>query len=747
MKNQKIKKNIRVFTFLLLFISMAFLLGGFIVNSLLQTTEENSVKKEVVDKTNLYRTQIIQQLDADIQTLNTLKNFLVLEEDMNNRLQDGLNESHSSNRFLRMSLVYENQEVYHATMNEDIKMVNYDSLSETVKESIAFSWLGSASVSDIYFDDDLNQEVIAISVPVFKNGKIDSILIAFDEVEEFQNTASIATGDRFSALISKNGDIIIPSFSPLVDKSITTIYEFDPVKYNASEIQHSLEAEMDCYMIFNYDNKKYSLYFTPVEIHDWYALKVQPFYTIQQSLVGPIDTTTIIYLIIVMIGTGFVLYSLKTFRKSMDFIEKFAYYDELTQLPNNHRFKEYCHLEIKEGQPYTIILLNIKNFQRLNDTFGEQNADQVLQVVAQAINGFIDQQDFCCRDNADQFMIYLKETNQQKINLRIHSIEELINQYFIQNHYDYNIELSIGICVGDYPYQKAVSNALWAMKKSKELKQTAVYFDQELLNMVEIKNDIEISMHNALKNEEFKLFLQPKFNLDTQKIVGAEALVRWIKDDKTMYFPDQFIPIFEKNGFCVDLDLYMLEKVCQKLREWIDNDYPIYPISVNQTKLLFYRTDYVDLICEIIQKYNISPQWIILEVLEGLAIEDLETFNKNIENLHRHGFKISLDDFGSGYSSLSSLNELLVDEIKIDRKFMTLLNDTTDPQQNHIFERIISLVSSLVGDVVIEGVETSAHVELLKRMECHYAQGYFFSRPIPCEEFELTYLKKPLTYS
>src|SRR5699024_5372444 len=193
-----------------------------------------------------------------------------------------------------------------------------------------------------------------------------------------------------------------------------------------------------------------------------------------------------------------------------------------------------------------------------------------------------------------------------------------------------------------------------------------IVFDEQLMKTIQIQNEIESSMQYALKNEEFKLFIQPKYDVFHDKLVGGEALVRWIRNDGTMFYPDQFIPLFEKNGFCVDLDLYMVENVCKQLRKWIDDGKTVYPISINQTKRLFYHSDYVEKLQSIFNKYQISPDLIILEVLEGLAIEDLDSFNRCIERLHAIGLKVSLDDFGSGYSSLSNLNELNVDEIKID---------------------------------------------------------------------------------
>ena len=156
-------------------------------------------------------------------------------------------------------------------------------------------------------------------------------------------------------------------------------------------------------------------------------------------------------------------------------------------------------------------------------------------------------------------------------------------------------------------------------------------------------------MKQALEQEEFKMYLQPKIDLETNHIIGAEALVRWIRADGTVIYPDQFIPTFERNGFCSELDLYMVEQACKQLRKWLDAGKEPIQISVNQSKLLFYQSDYIERLCEITNRYQIPPAQITLEILEGLAAKNIDELNKTINKLHQIGFHISLDDFGSGY--------------------------------------------------------------------------------------------------
>lgn len=253
---------------------------------------------------------------------------------------------------------------------------------------------------------------------------------------------------------------------------------------------------------------------------------------------------------------------------------------------------------------------------------------------------------------------------------------------------------------------------------------------------------IERYKQQALDNREFKLFLQPKIDLKTKKVISAEALVRWIRDDGTMIFPNDFIPIFENNGFCEKLDIYMIEEACKKLNDWrkigIDN----ISISVNQSKLLFYKSDYIETISSITKKYGVPNSCITLEILEGLTIHNFEQFNKTIKELHSKGFKVSMDDFGSGYSSFNTLSKLKIDELKIDRDFLLKIdrdNENKD-RQRIILKSIISLAKRLNIETVVEGVETEENLELISSLGCDMAQGYYFSRPLSVKDFEDKYI-------
>ncbi len=738
MNDYRMKKNLKIFSCLILFLAVIFLIGGGILGSFLKEAQTEAAENQISNKICLYKTHISKQFAADIQTLDTIKSFISFgETSASEALLKGLNES-GNNRFIRMSLVYSNAEVYHATLNKEVTKEMFDDLAPELQTSLRKSCKGENAVSEIYYDEDLKKRVIVISVPIKKDDKILGVLAAYDDITDFQEIMEADTGEEtYVHLIADDGTFLIRTKNgSFNEEAAESIFTMDISLPDENKVKSALENGENYYGMFEKNGKKYSIYFSPIEYHNWYLCSIMPFYSTETTLIKKLNYSTFVYAAIIIMGSSFLFYSFYTFRKSNRILEKIAYYDELTGLYNLHKFKEICEKETSGKSNFSIIILNVKKFQLINETFGEQRGDILLCHIASILLEETGKNEYCCREASDQFVLLIRDNDKNKIISRLQRIENRVKDCFAKSKNNYNIQLSVGICTDGKDYKKMLSNALWAMKKAKQSNKSYVFFDNQLQESIQLQNDIESAMHSALEQEEFKLFLQPKYDIVKNQIIGAEALVRWIKPDGSMIFPDQFIPLFEKNGFCAALDLYMLEKVCKQLREWMDKGYEVHPVSINQTKLLFYRTDYVDKICSIISKYRISPNQIILEILEGLAIEDIDTFNRCIDELHNKGFKVSLDDFGSGYSSLGNLNELSVDEIKLDRKFLRLLGDEGSTQKNNVIKKIISLVSSLEVEVIVEGVETPNHIEIMKSMNCNYAQGYYFSKPISSEKYE-----------
>ncbi len=244
---------------------------------------------------------------------------------------------------------------------------------------------------------------------------------------------------------------------------------------------------------------------------------------------------------------------------------------------------------------------------------------------------------------------------------------------------------------------------------------------------------LESNFRNGLENDEFVVFYQPKIDIRTQKIIGMEALIRWNCPDRGMIPPFQFISLAEETGFIIPLTNWIFRTTCSQLNEWKSRGFPDLNLAVNISPLHFKRDDFIPSVESIINESNVDPSQLEFEITESIFLENVDLVHSKMLELKKMGIKIAMDDFGTGYSSLSSLKQLPIDTLKIDQSF---IRDVTDsPDAKAIAKTIVSMAHLLDMKVVAEGVETESHLDFLRAERCDIAQGYFFSRPIPSEDF------------
>lgn len=269
--------------------------------------------------------------------------------------------------------------------------------------------------------------------------------------------------------------------------------------------------------------------------------------------------------------------------------------------------------------------------------------------------------------------------------------------------------------------------------KGDVLKFCAFFNEQYRAEMLKA-NEIEKDMQSSLNNGDFKMYLQPKFRLSDNKMVGAEALCRWIHPIKGVIPPMDFIPLFEKNGFIIKLDEYMWEQACKTIRNWIDRDIEPIPISVNISRYHIKHNDLEAVFTRLITKYGISSSMLTLELTESLFLDNPEELNRVMSGLQRMGFKLEVDDFGAGFSSLNMIRNITVDTIKMDKDFLD--SEIASDKGKIVVNHTIDMAKDLNLQVVAEGVETKEHVDFLKNSRCDVAQGFYFAKPMPLDEFD-----------
>lgn len=410
-------------------------------------------------------------------------------------------------------------------------------------------------------------------------------------------------------------------------------------------------------------------------------------------------------------------------------------FDMLTGIYNKERFFEktqemiYLHEET-----FVFIRFDINRFKIFNSFFGKKEGDKLIKFMANRLLSYVESHDICIagRIEADVFGLCMPN-NPEIIQESFVQIKKALNSY----NENYDISPVFGLYIindKDMAMDQIYSNATLAAKKSKgNSLQYFTYYSDELENEILREQNIANEMNSALEKGQFIIYLQPKYNLKIEKIEGAEALVRWNHPEKGLQSPADFIPIFERNGFITKLDFYVWEEVCKLLRKWTDEGKKVFPISVNISRVNIYNPQFVSQLIGLVEKYKLSPKLLELELTETTYMDNPDAMIDAIEHLQEYGFRILMDDFGSGYSSLNVLKDLEIDVIKIDMKFFELSKN--EGRAESIIIAIIRMAKWLKLPIVAEGVETREQVDFLKTLGCEFVQGYYFSRPVPVEEY------------
>lgn len=411
--------------------------------------------------------------------------------------------------------------------------------------------------------------------------------------------------------------------------------------------------------------------------------------------------------------------------------------DALTGLASRHAFFEKSAKLIERGEPnqYSIISLDIDNFKYINESFGYKNGSKVLNIIAKNIEEFSITTQLVARADADNFLMLVERKDlMDKIEFSVADGNGLYEQLWPYLGRAYRITFSMGVYdVADknLDLNFMIDCANLARSLGKGTAQTTINrFTADMDSLRIINNDIVASMLGALEKEEFQLYYQPKIDLLTEEMVGAEVLVRWSKEGK-MVQPVHFIPLFERNGFIEQLDYYILEKACQFIGK-----HPETPkISVNFSGVTIVQDDLEKRIFGMLEQYGVKPSQIDMEITETAFVEKIERSLEKIETLRAKGITISMDDFGAGISSLNRLKNIPLDIIKIDREFIV---DSLENQKGaEIIKNVIRMAKDLQLEIVAEGIETKEQGDYLRNLGCDVGQGYFFSRPVPESDFVL----------
>jgi diguanylate cyclase (GGDEF)-like protein/PAS domain S-box-containing protein len=424
-------------------------------------------------------------------------------------------------------------------------------------------------------------------------------------------------------------------------------------------------------------------------------------------------------------------------------LEHQASHDSLTGLPNRRLLRERIEHGIaraaRDGQLVAVVFIDLDHFKLINDSLGHHVGDRLLLEVADRLVASVRGHDTVARQGGDEFVIVLTELHDQaEIGSIVNQLLEIVSQPWVDESQEYGLSCSIGISCypqdGDEP-DALLRSADTAMYKSKEAgRNTYHFFTPEFNLAINERLELENNLRHAIERDEFRVHYQPRIDVASGRIVGAEALIRWQCPGKGLVPPDSFIPIAEETGLIIPIGNWILREACRRNKAWQRAGLPPISVSVNLSPIQFRHHSLVQSVADALHHADLDPAYLELELTESFVMHDAERINIAMQALKALGVDIAVDDFGTGYSSLSYLKRFPVDRLKIDKSFVRDIH--SDPDDAAIVVAIITLGHALGLKVVAEGVETLAHVEFLRAHHCDEIQGYYYSRPVPADEFE-----------
>lgn len=595
-------------------------------------------------------------------------------------------------------------------------------------------------ISDITVSKVTGDKVFIICVPIIKNNEVVGTIFAsfyFQDVNKIVSRSNSDDSTKF-LLVDKNYTIISHQNKDYVyNKTNMFNVEGNIIGSSKNEILKNIDEKRQGGFL-SWDNwKLYSARYTSIKGTDWTLISSCDVFKNFKSLIIDFIIKLFFYILIFLI-----LWKLSNV-KLIEQLKKLAYYDSLSGIRNKEKFKKdsiyILHNYYKDN--FYLVQLDVNKFKYINEMFGYAEGNKILVHIANVLKHNINKYELCARMDNDHFILLLSCNTDTDLLNRLSKINNEICNLSTSNSSKYKIVISSGIYkinINDdrQKIDLLIDRANIAAKTKKEkYEHSYSFFNEDTRNRLYREKKLEDNMNKALEKGEFVVYYQPKYSLnDGNEIEGAEALIRWNNPDMGFISPVDFIPLFERNGFIVNIDMFVFEEVCKTLRKWLNKGYNPVPISVNISRVHLHRDNFIENITELINKYNISPKFIELELTESVVFDNLNILIDIIKRLKKIGFLISMDDFGSGYSSLNLLKDLPFDILKLDRGFLI---ETTDTKRGKmIISKIVEMSKAINIKVICEGVETNEQVEFLKEIGCDKVQGYLFARPMVLSEFE-----------
>lgn len=597
-----------------------------------------------------------------------------------------------------------------------------------------------------------NAAAILYGVPVVKDGKTKAVLVGSCFPERFTEYAFMDTFDGNGSIyiVNSTGDVVTGFSNAQNTKTFDNLFEFLEMEGNnlfgktLQEIQEDFKSKQKGTVFCSKGGERTLMHYMPFEIDNWYLLSSVPLNLVMDQhnkhaiLFGVIG-------ILVMVTFGVMIMSIiNRTGQYKNSLEMALYTDPVTGGMSYTKFEKLARELIQNAEPntYTFVSLDIHSFKLINDINGGGGGNATLMHMYNVLKKYVEKGELMCRVDADIFNLVVRTRPVEEMEKKLKDFTEDLNSFNDNKRNKYFLKIKAGFYTvpnGMLSFMAIRDRSNIARKMAKEQQTTNLFaygvFDEAVFLRQTKEREFENMMEQSLQNREFKMYLQPKINIQTGKVAGAEALVRWESPIYGTIRPNSFIPMFERNGFIVQIDLNVFEQACEFLRERIDAGQDPVHISVNLSRAHLYNQDFMQDFIAIREQYDVPASLLEFEITESMAFEQLEFMEKFINKIHEAGFTCSIDDFGSGYSSLNALSYIPADVLKLDKTFFKI--DSHQKIRNkQVITSVISLAKKLDMKVVAEGIETSSQAHFLQGIDCDIIQGFIYSRPLPVPAFE-----------
>ncbi len=727
----------------------------------------------LVDNAQIEMLSIVEQnrLKVDVQMNSIFRNMDTIAEDVAHRISvgepvDGLNMDKRliTSKFNHYGLV----DIHgRGLIGPDVHLRYFPGIKESLQGESRIVYMPDNPLGDI--------NAVVFSVPVVRQGHVMGSIYATMDMDNLQTvfTEESELNPDESFIINSEGTVFVQAKDADLAAQISKRFH-EWQQPEAPEDMRNLytkirQSHAGVERVTLADGRQVYVACVPINtVENLYVLNVMPMNLLQDRINGVLDNITVVTgLLLLALLLGYGITEMRQIKHRQE-IYHLAYIDNLTGLDNQAKYTRDMLDGIKEHHnAICVSMINIKGMKTINELLGVSFGNEVLCKVARILQSQLKEGEHCYIGEGGLFYLVSWDSSQERVYNRLLDLMDMVQAGDCAQG-KYNIRLSAGVywhLIGKKSASEGVLNinsvpigtvdelidtdshwpenfltkARAALKQLRAADRGRVcFFDEKLAEKIHIENLLENNFQHALENNEFVLYYQPKYAIRGEKpeLHGAEALVRWISPEYGFLSPGRFIPLFERDGNLELLDRHVLRLACRQIRQWLDDGYEAVPISVNVSRRnIVGGDDFLKYALAVLEEYSVPPHLIQLEILETDASVDSKLLIQFLQAFKSNGFSLAMDDFGSGYSSLGMFNSMPIDCLKMDKSFFDSWQPDMPERDSCLIKYMIKAAHDTGRTVVAEGIEEKFQVELLRQYDCDMIQGYYFSKPLPAEEF------------